>query len=185
MKRIVFVIMLALFLHGCSAENVQMDQAIQLRRTLSEKSCAFTVSVVANHESEIFSFSARCQSEINGDLSFTVLKPESIRDLSGCIQGGNGKLTFEDAVIAFPIMAEGRISPVTAPWILLKALRGGFLSACGADEEFTRISVDDSYEENALHLDVWVDKENIPVRADVFWNEVLILSMDVTEFSYL
>jgi len=40
-------------------------------------------------------------------------------------------------------------------------------------------------EENALHLDVWVDKENIPVRADVFWNEVLILSMDVTEFSYL
>ena len=39
--------------------------------------------------------------------------------------------------------------------------------------------MDDSYEENALNLDVWLDSEDIPQRADICYAGKRILSLNL------
>ena len=185
MKKAVCMLLLCFLLSGCGSVNSEMDRAVTLRQALLQNGCEFETYVTADYETELFYYAVRCRTDATGDVSFQILEPETIADISGKIETLAGKLIFEDTAVAFPLMADGQLTPVTAPWILVKALRSGYISACGMDGELVRIVVNDSYEENALRLDVWVNTENIPVKADVFWNERRILSMDVKSFSYL
>ena len=47
----------------------------------------------------------------------------------------------------------------------------------------TRLSIDDRYEDDALHLDVWLEESGTPVKAEVLYRERRILSMDVKNFT--
>ena len=44
-------------------------------------------------------------------------------------------------------------------------------------------TVDDSYESDALTLDVWLEDDRIPVRADIFWDNRKIVSLVVESFA--
>jgi hypothetical protein len=86
--------------------------------------------------------------------------------------------------LAFPVLPEGRISPVSGPYVFMKALRGGFLNASGVDEGLMRLSVEDSYDEDALHLDIWLEDQR-PVRADIHFQGRRVLSITVSNFKIL
>ena len=78
-----------------------------------------------------------------------------------------------------------REKPVCAPWIFAKTLRGGYVTSCGMEEELMRVSIDDSYREDALHLDIWFDEANKPKHAEILWKDRRILSLEVKEFEFL
>ena len=42
--------------------------------------------------------------------------------------------------------------------------------------------MDDSYDDDALHLDIWLNSENVPVKAEILFRERKILSLDVQNF---
>ena len=46
-----------------------------------------------------------------------------------------------------------------------------------------RLSIDDSYEEDALHMDIWLNAENVPVRGEILYDDRRILSLDVKNFA--
>ena len=52
-----------------------------------------------------------------------------------------------------------------------------------AEEGAVRLSIDDRYEEDALHLDIWLDAESLPSRADIFYDDRRILSLTVKNFT--
>ena len=126
-----------------------------------------------------------CRSDVQGNLQFTVTEPETIAGISGTVAKGSGKLSFDDQVLAFDILADGLISPVSGPWVMVETLRGGYLTSCSQEGELLRVAIDDSYAENALHLDVWIDGSDIPQRCEIYWQGRRLLSMDVKNFTFL
>ena len=185
LKRIVSALAVLLLLTGCSREENLLERGITLRERLSREGCQFQAGVEADFGEMTYSFLMDCQVDSQGPLSFKVVSPETIADITGVISAGKGTLTFDGTLLAFPLLADGEISPVSAPWLLMHTLRGGYLHAAGKEEEGLRLTVYDSYEEDALCLDIWLNEENIPTFAEVLWQGRRILSIRVENFVFV
>ena len=177
------VLAMVLLLTGCDNARSHIDRGLQLRADLlAADSCSFTAEITADYGDILHSFEMDCTGDSNGDLTFCVIQPDSIAGISGKITDEGGLLTFDDTALEFPLLADGQLSPVSSPWIFLKTLRSGYLTSAGADGELLRLTIDDSYEEDALHLDIWLNGENLPVRADILYDGRRILSLVIRDF---
>lgn len=185
MKRIALFLILAVLLTGCSGRNDQMDRALALRTRVQQGEVTFDVELTADYGEKTYDFAMTCKGDAQGNLSFTVTAPETIAGIGGNISKGTGKFTFDDAVLAFEILADGLISPVSGPWVMMKALQSGYLTSCGAEGSGLRLSIDDSYREKALHLDIWLNDEEIPQRCEIYWEGRRLLTMNVKNFVFL
>lgn len=186
MKRAGVLVLVMFLLTGCGGKNTEMERGLALRtKILQAQSCSFDVDIVADYGNKLHSFSVSCKGDNQGDLSFTVMKPDTISGITGTVTESGGKLTFDDVALQFDTMADDQISPVTAPWIFLKTLRSGCITSVGMEDSLLRLSIDDSYEDDALHLDIWLDENDIPSRAEILYDGKRILSMDVKNFQTL
>lgn len=183
MKRLIGLLLGMVLLVGCSGTQESMDTALKLRsQVLAAENCRFDAVIVADYGDMTYSFTLACVGDQNGNLAFTVTAPESISGITGKLSKEGGKLTFDDVALSFPLLAEGLVTPVSGPWVFFAALRSGYMTAVGADGEYTRLTVNDSYETDALTLDIWLTGENIPVQADVIWENRRILTMQIRNF---
>ena len=183
MKRTALVLILLLFLTGCASAGKEIERGMALRsRLLSAEGCSFDAAVTADYGDKVYAFSLFCEGDSKGNLSFSVTEPESIAGITGSITDEGGKLTFDETALQFDLMADEHLSPVSAPWILLKTLRSGYLTSACMEESLLRLTIDDSYDEDALQLDIWLDAGDLPLRAEILFDERRILSIDVTNF---
>lgn len=183
MKRCIVVALLILMLTGCTSGNRMMEDTLKLRASLQERGCSFDAEITADYGDGIYTFTVACQADKEGNVRFSVISPESIAGISGKIDNEGGKLTFDDVALAFGLLADGQISPVGSPWIVVKALMGGYITSCGADGEYIRATIRDSYEEKAVTVDLWINGENIPIQADLYWENRRIISICVKSFT--
>lgn len=186
MKRVLgFLLILIVLLTGCHGEN-DVDRALSLRqKLLTGNGCSFDATVTADYQDKLFTFTMQCVAQKDGTLEFTVTQPETISGISGQISGEEGQLHFDDQVLVFDLMADGFVSPVSTPWLLLQTLRGGYIAAGGKDGDLYLFEIDDSYEQNPLRLDIWLNQENIPVAADIIWSGKRVVSLTVDNFRLL
>lgn len=186
MKKIVVFILALSLLCSCSRENGEFDRAMSLRTgLLNGNGCSFTAEITADFSDKTYTFAMQCSADREGNLKFVVLEPDYISGITGDIGGTGGKLTFDDMALAFELQADGLLSPVSGPWVFVQALRGGYVRLCGKEDQLLRLTVDDSYEEDALMLDIWLNYENLPVQADIYENNRRILSIVIKEFQFL
>ncbi len=175
---------LSLFLSACQQRNVGYDQVLALRSRLQScQSCTFQAEVTADYGDEIYTFHLDCRSDASGDLYFTVTEPEAIAGISGVISDSAGNLTFDDQLLAFPMLADGQLTPVSAPWLFLKALRSGYIRSCGQWENGYTAIIDDSYAQDSMQVDIWLSQECVPCAAEILWGGRRILSLSVEDFS--
>ena len=160
MKKIFLLVCVAALLAGCGAGEEQLDRAMVLRADMIAQALSFDAQITADYGSESFTFCMFCSVDTGGSMTFRVTEPSAIAGISGTVDASGGKLTFDDAALGFELMADGQISPVSAPWVLIRTLRGGYLTSCTQEEGSLRISIDDSYELDALHLDIWLDEND-------------------------
>ena len=185
MKRIIAVGLFLLFLCGCSVQQSELDPALKLRSKLQTAGCRFDAEITADYGDKTYQFSLSCEADSAGNVRFAVLSPESISGITGKIQQGSGSLTFDDTALAFSLLADGLVSPVSGPWVMLKALRGGYIRSCCTEDGLLRLTVNDSYDENAHTLDIWLDENSQPIRADIFAENRRILTVTVKSFAFM
>lgn len=172
-------------LSGCSGKNPALDQSVALRtKLLSAELISFDVTVTADYGDNIQIFSMECQADSHGAVHFAVTAPASISGIEGSIDGEKGALEFENTALFFPLLADEQLTPVSAPWVLIQALRSGCITSAGADGDTALVSIDDRYDDDALHLDVWLDETGCPCKAEILYRERKILSLDVKNFTY-
>lgn len=171
------------FLPACANQDDCLQQGMQLRQQLLENSCSFVADITADYGDKTYSFTVGCTADRNGDIRFVVIAPEAIAGISGRLSNEKGFLTFDETVLAFPLLADGEVSPVSAPWLLMKTLRSGYLASAGKVGTETVLTIHDSYENEALQLDIQLDESGYPKYADVFWQGRGVLSIAVKEFS--
>ena len=155
------------------------------QKLLSANQCRFDCVVTADFGEQLYSFLLNCSFDQNGTMTFSVQEPEYIRGITGTIEAAGGKLTFDNRALAFSLIADGYISPVSAPWVFMKALRSGYIHSCGSDGDGYRISIDDSYEEHPLQLQIRTDGEYTPTGAEFLWKGKKVLSLTVSNYSCL
>ena len=185
MKRLAALLSLLLILTGCASSQAHMDRAMALRSKLLTTPVRFDARITADYGDELYEFSMTCEADASGNIAFTVTAPSSIAGITGTLSATGGKLTFDETALAFGLLADGQLSPVAAPWTFLHSLRSGYLTACSKEAGSLRISVSDSYEDDAVCLDVWLDQQDLPRRADILWQGRRILTVDVTNFVFL
>ena len=144
--------------------------------------CTFDAVITADYGDELHTFAMNCTGSGSGDLSFAVTAPETIAGITGKFEGKKGMLTFDGFALEFPRLTDDQITPVSGPWILLRTLVGGYLTSCGPDGENLRVTINDSYEDDALALDVWLNGENAPIRAEILYDGRRIVTMDIENF---
>lgn len=182
MKRICIALVLC-FLTGCSRADDAMDRAISLRKRLLEGAgCSFSCRVTADYGKLQQQFSMDVEADAAGAVRFTVTAPDSIAGITGSAEASGGKLTFDDTVLMFDMLADGELSPVSAPWILVKALRSGNLRSAGTEGELMRITLDDRYEADAFQVDIWLEDGEAPVRGDILREGQRILCVEIENF---
>ena len=178
MKKTLWLVLTVFLLTGCAGKPKEMERALALRtRLLQASQCRFDAEITADYGDKLCYFGLDCTFDKNGDLCFRVTAPETISGITGSISWEGGKLTFDDTVLYYELLTDEQLSPISAPWILMKALRGGYITSAGEDSGSLRICVNDSYEEDALNLDIWTNGEDIPVKADICYAGRRILSL--------
>lgn len=183
--RLACVLCIILLLTGCKGANSGVDRAIALRNKLAESNgCSFHAKITADYGEKIYVFSMDCTTDKEGNLTFSVTEPATISGITGKISTSGGEITFDDKVLAFQMMADGQITPVSAPWLFIKTLRSGYLKGCTDEENGYQISIDDSYAEDALHLNILVEG-NTPKFGEIFWKNRRVLTVSVENFTYL
>lgn len=186
MKRVALVFLCLFVLCGCNKTDNIMDKLLSFRQKLIQsKESSLQCKVTADYGQQVYSFTMLCNFDQNGNMRFTVLEPESISGITGTVDYNGGNLTFDDNLLGFPLLADGYLTPVSAPWLFMKTLRSGYIDAWGERDDGWLISLYDSYEDNTMQVDVIVDLEWNPVSAEFIWDGRRILSLTVSNFSYL
>ena len=185
MKKLAAVLCV-LFLVGCSGKRGELDRAMALRADLlGSLGYSFDAEITADYGDKLHTFAMHCTGDNDGNIEFTVTKPETLSGITGRVSSGDGELTFDDVALHFDLLADGQVSPISGPWILVKTLLGGYLTDCVQEEELLHLQIDDSYEDDALHLDIWLNGENLPVQAEICYDSRRIVTMAVSNFTIL
>lgn len=182
---ILLVSFLLAVLSGCSHGNDATAQAMDLRaKLLSADGYSFDTEITADFGDKVYTFAMNCQADNGGNVTFTVTFPQTIAGISGEIDSNGGKLTFDDVALTFDLLANGRFSPVSAPWVLVHTLHYGYITSCAQTDKGVMISVNDSYEDDALNLSVYLGRDGLPVGAEIFCEGSRILSLAVNNFTF-
>ena len=172
-------LLLLFFLTGCDSSS-ELERGMALRSSiLKAQTCSMNTVITADYGERSCAFSLNCHFDSQGNMSFTVTQPETIAGIKGNVSADKGTVEFDDTVLFFDLMADGQLSPVSAPWVLMKALRGGYIRTAGIDGELLWLTVDDSYSDDALQVDIWLNEDNEPARAEIVYRNRRILSMKV------
>ena len=183
MKKLAAAVAMLVLLTGCSGEPKEMQKGLDLRSELLKASeCRFSCEITADYSDRVYTFSMDCQCDSQGNVTFAVTAPETIAGITGAAADSGGKLTFDGTALQFDLMAQEQVTPVSAPWILMKTLRSGYITSAGMDSGRLRLNIDDSYEDDALHLDIWLGEDNRPENAEILYKDRRILSLKVSNF---
>lgn len=160
-----------------------MARALDLRsRVLGASEVRFEAEILADYTDRVESFELACTVDPEGTVTFAVTEPEEIAGITGTVSGTEGTISFDDTVLAFPLMADGRLSPVSAPWVLMKALRSGYIVAVAQEGELLHMTIDDSYDDDALTVDIWADGDEIE-SAEIAWEGRRQIVMELGDFA--
>ena len=183
MKKLLAIICLLPLLAGCSRENRALSQGIALReKLLNSPGCSFSCRITADYGDAIHKFSLACQADSRGNLRFQVTEPETIAGIAGKIREDGGRLTFGDRALHFDLLTDDQLSPVCGPWIFLRTLRGGYLLNGGVEGEKLHLQAQDSYEADALHVDLWLLEDGTPETCEILYRNRKILTLEIGDF---
>lgn len=185
MRLIAACLFCAMLFCGCSTEH-QLDQAIAFRQKMqNSEGCSFRCDITADYIDKLYTFKMDCNFDSLGNMKFQVIEPQSISGITGSVDHEGGKLIFDEQALAFDLLADGYVTPVSAPWLMVKTIRSGYIESCSHDKDTYHMTLNDSYEEGALQLEIWLDSDYFPMRCEMIWQGRRILSLDVNGFSYM
>lgn len=184
MKRMISLLLLGVMLGGCS-EDKAMEEALGVRSRMISSGCSFRCEITADYIDYVEEFTLECTAGVDGTVEFTVVEPEAISGIRGTVDGTEGTLDYEDMILGFPLMADERLSPVASPWLLVNTLRSGYITACVREEESLHLTIDDTYADDALTLEIYLDEAGLVTGCEIGWRGRRAVSMEVEDFDYL
>lgn len=181
---ILLMLTVSLMLGSCGAE--EPNAPLLLRQQMAgSNGCSFLAEICADYYGYTNSFVLQCQFDGSGEMAFEVLEPESICGITGKIRKDRGELTFDDQIIGFSYLCNDMLSPVSMPWLFVRALQGGVIESSGTWTQGTTINLRDTYDDESFLICCWLDQKHLPVSCEILWQGKRIVTMQLRGFQLL
>lgn len=177
--------MLGLLLGGCSTQTDAMQQALDFRAALlSAQGCDFTAHVTLDYGESVTKFTLACTYDVQKGLHLRVVEPQSIAQIEADVCGEEAVITFEDAQLALDSLADGNLTPLSAPFLVCKSWLEGYIDAAGRQDEQLRVSYLSGYGSKELTIDTWfLAQTGWPIRAEIAHDGITVLKLELTNFT--
>lgn len=181
MKQGLILLLAVALLSGCAGTEGEEKEFSAFRENLAG-TVSFQVDISADYIDSVERFSLDCTRDPSGLLTFRVTEPEEIREITGTVSGDTGSLSFDDTVLAFPLMIRERISPVSGPWLVLHALDKGYLTALTREGELLHAALEADLNGTGVTVDVWLQGEAL-VSGEIAWQGIRQMTLVFRDFS--
>lgn len=161
-----------------------MAQAIEFRgQLISKGGCSFRACITADYGQEVQSFTLDCTADGEGKVSFRVVEPETLADITGEMEGQDGTITYDGLQLAFPLLVREQISPVSAPALMVDCWLKEFILSAGMTQECYRATYEKKIKGKDLLIDTYFEKD-IPISAELCYNGYRIVTIKITDFAF-
>lgn len=172
------------FLWGCKSQDSHLSGAIEFRSKLVQaQGCAFQAAVTADFETEILRFLLDCDTDAQGNVSFTLLEPETLAGITATVSKGGGKITYDGLSVDFGLLAQESIAPAAAPALILDSWISGYILSAGETEGLYVVSYEQEFEGMLLEVES-IFKNELPISAEICYNDRRILAVQISEFQF-
>lgn len=182
-KKLLVLLSCMLLLTGCGQKQEPTQSALDFRTSLMEAGgCSFAADVTASYEDRVYDFTMTCD-YTGGQTNLTVTAPEAIAGITAAVADGETQLEFDGAILEFGKLANGYVSPVAAPWLLVQCWIGEYIAYAGPDGEQERITYLRGYNDEELTVDTWL-MNGVPTYSEVTYDGVRCLSVVISDFQF-
>ena len=180
-KKLLVLLSCMLLLSGCAGTRDPTEKALLFRTSLMEAGgCTFHTNVIAHYEDRAYAFSMSCNNT-DGRTELTVTAPENIAGITAVVESGETQLAFDGTILEFGKLANGYVSPVAVPWLLVQCWIGEYIAYAGPDGDQERITYLRGYNDEELSVDTWL-RDGVPTYAEVTYDGVRCLAAEITDF---
>ena len=182
--RLLMVILLSFTcLFGCTSGRGSVSDGLIIREQMTTgDGCAFSASVTADYGDRMYSFTMDCTAQADGTINFTITEPESISGIKGSISQSGGKLLFDDTVLLFESLTSNQITPAIGPYLMVKAIQGGYIRSVCTQKDSIELTIDDSFRSQAFQALITLSVDHVLQGGEIFFNNRRILSIQVENF---
>lgn len=182
----VLMILLCLLSACGSKETASLQTPMDFRAQLLEAgACTFRAEITADYGDAVYQFTVDCECATDGTATVTVLEPQSIAGITARITAGGDELGFDTMAVAFEPLAGGKAAPVCAPSLTVDAWTNAYIRAAGQEGECLRVTYERGYDAEQLTVDCWFNEKNVPICAEICYNNQTVLKLDISQFSFI
>lgn len=132
-----------------------MQTALDFRqKLLSSGGCTFTADVTADYGDYSYAFTLLCGYR-DGVGEMTVLQPEEISGIRARCSGDAATVSFDGAVVEYGDLADGRIAPLSVPWLFGSAWERDEILFASPDDDTVRATIQKGYDDEKILADTW------------------------------
>ena len=172
-------------LSACSKQTECVQPALDFRtRLLDAGGCSFESEIAASDGSEVTRFCLQCEYRTDGTADLTLTAPETLSGIRAHTERGGADLLFDEVQVAFPSLSDGRLAPMAAPCVLGDCWQSAYISLCGTEGDFLRVTYLSGFDGRELTVDCWFDGHGIPVHAEIACDGQTVLQAEITNFVF-
>ena len=184
-KKLLCCVMMVMVLSGCQGQREPTQKAIDFRTALlGAGGCSFTAVIDADFGDRVYTFSVACTFQTDGSAELEVLQPQEIAGIKAHMDGQSTQLEFQDMILDFGVMADGKVSPMEACPLLGRCWADAYISCAGADGELERVTYLHGYEDEELTVETWLDAAGLPVYAEIIHEGKRCLTLQISNFQF-
>ena len=151
--------LISIFLTGCAAKS-PAQQPLTFRTALLEAGgCSFTAAVTADYG-------------------------ETIAGITAHVKDSTADVSFDDTQLGLGSLANGRLAPLAAPYVLGQSWAGAYIDSTGTEDGLLRATYRLGYDKQELVVDTWFTEEPFtPQYAEISADGRMVLSIRISNFA--
>lgn len=176
--------LISIFLTGCAAKS-PAQQPLTFRTALLEAGgCSFTAAVTADYGETTADFTLEASFAPDTGASLTVTAPETIAGITAHVKDSAADVSFDDTQLGLGSLANGRLAPLAAPYVLGQSWAGAYIDSTGTEEGLLRATYRLGYDKQELVVDTWFTEEPFtPQYAEISADGRMVLSIRISNFA--
>lgn len=161
-----------------------LSPAIAFRADLVQAGgCSFSAEVTADFGEYVQVFGLDCTTDDTDSLFLTVTSPQSLCGITATVTEFGGQITYDGMAMDFGLLANGNLIPAAAPAVVSACWSSAYISAAGNEGDRYRVTYEKNFDEKKLIVETWYEK-NIPIYAEICYNNMSIIRMTIRDFSF-
>ena len=113
-----------------------------------------------------------------------VLAPETIAGITAHVKDSTADVSFDDTQLGLGSLANGRLAPLAAPYVLGQSWAGAYIDSTGTEDGLLRATYRLGYDKQELVVDTWFTEEPFtPQYAEISADGRMVLSIRISNFA--